>query len=145
MTKLPGTPLNELMDLSEQDQLYMRGWHNWVQRMYFYLNSGLNILNQFRNLGFLLFGLFVALKLDGPMGVAITGAIGIVAALLLVALGRYNVHHLSKSGEWLNLRFSTYFGIKAFNYQEQQTELLREIRDMLKMQRDNEQGAKQSK
>lgn len=132
MKHLPGTPLNELIDLTEEDKKYLRGWHNWIQRMYYYLNSGLNILNQFRNLGFLLFGLYVALHLDGIQGVAITGAIGLVSSVILIVIGRYNVHRLSKSGEWLNLRFSTHFGIKAFNYQEEQTQLLREIATLLK-------------
>ncbi len=119
--------LNELVDLSEEDKKYLNGWHNWLQRMYFYLNSGLNILNQFRNLGFLVAALWVALKLDGVHGILIAAAVVVISSLLLVFVGRYNVHHLSRSGEWLSIRFSTIFGIRTFNNTERQTELLEQI------------------
>ncbi len=126
--------LNELVDLSEEDKKYLNGWHNWLQRMYFYLNSGLNILNQFRNLGFLVAALWVALKLDGIHGILIAAAVVVISSLLLVFVGRYNVHHLSRSGEWLSIRFSTIFGIRTFNNTERQTELMEEILKELRKQ-----------
>lgn len=126
--------MNEMQDMSAEDRKYLQGHHNWFVRMYFYLENGLNILNEFRNLGFLMVALYVALHLDGINGVLLTGAMGIVAGVVLIFIGRYNVHVLSRVKEWLSMRFSTHFGIKSFNYQEEQTVLLREIRDMLKAQ-----------
>ncbi len=145
MKKLPGTPINEIADLSVEDRSYLQGGQNWMIRMYFYLENGLNILNEFRNLGFLLVALYVALHLDGVQGIMITIGIAVPAVVLLIWAGRYNVHTLSRMKDWLSMRFSTHYGIRTFNHQEQQTALLTEIRDMLKAQQHNEQAAKMNK
>lgn len=139
---MPGKPLNEIVDLTEEDKKYLRGPHNWAMRMYFYLNSGLGMTNNFHTIAITLLAVAVVFKNMHP---ALLGALAFAAVLILIVIGRYNVHRLSKMSEWLNLRFSTHFGIKSFNYQEEQVKLLKEIRDMLKGQQADKLSEKSEK
>lgn len=119
-------------ELNEEDRKYLYGKHNWLIRMYFYLEQGLNILNEFRNWFLGIAALYITLKLENaPYGILIIGAIAVPSLLVLILAGRYNVHRLSKMKEWLTLRFSTHYGIRTYNHQEMQTKLLLEIRDLL--------------
>ncbi len=113
----------------EEDKIYLRGRENWLIRMYYYLENGLNILNEFRNLFLGLFGLYIILKLDSYIWLIV---MAVPAMIILTFVGHYNVHKLSKMKEWLGTRFSTHYGLLNFNYNEQQTHLLEEIRDLLK-------------
>lgn len=129
MSILPEKKLNELVDLTAEDKRYLEGRQNWLIRMYYYLENGLNILNEFRNLFLLIAAAYITLKLES-YGWLI--AMTIPSVVLLIFVGRYNVHRLSKMKEWLSIRFSTHFGIKNFNHTERQTQLLEEILAELK-------------
>ena len=116
-------------DLVKDDEKYLEGTENWLIRAYFYCSSGLGILNEFRNLFLGILGIYIALKWDN-----IFLAIGlfIISVIILTIAGYYSVHKIGKIREWLGMRFSTHFGMKAYNYQEGSYELLLEIRDLLK-------------
>lgn len=113
----------------EFDAKYLPGFHNRIIRYYFYLNSGLTVLNNFRNLFLGIIALYIALKLDN-VGWLIAMFVPCILALTMV--GYYAVHRMSKVTEWLNIRFSTHYALKQFNYQQKQFELLGEIRDLLR-------------
>lgn len=102
---------------------------NNLIRIYFYLNNGVSILNNFRNLFLGIFALYFALKLTSPILLVI---MFIVAVPILVICGYYNVHHISKLSEQLSVRFGTHYGIKQFELVEEQTKLLRKIEKLLK-------------
>ncbi len=114
---------------------YLQGRENFLIRMYFYLSRGLEIPNNFRNLILGIGAIYITLKLDNLL---IAAALFIGSAILLTIFGWYNVHRLSKVQEALSMRFSTIFGIKAFNYQARQTELLEEILKELKASKKSE-------
>ncbi len=103
---------------------YLEGKENWWIRMYFYLNKGVVILNDFRNLGFGIFALYFALKLTNPLYLVLMFAI---SAPILIIAGWYSVHKVSKVVEWLSTKFSTHYGIKTFELIEEQVKLLKEI------------------
>lgn len=113
----------------EDEKKYLEGFVNRLIRYYFYLMRGLDVLNSFRNLFLGIFALYIALKLDNVAYGIIMFA---VSCIVLTVCGYYNVHKLSKINEWLGLRFSSHFGIKSFNYAQENNELLKEIRDLLK-------------
>lgn len=108
---------------------YLIGRENFLIRMYFYLTRGLEIPNNFRNLILGIGAVYITMKLDNLL---IAVALFIGSAIILTIFGWYNVHRLSKVQEALSMRFSTIFGIKAFNFQEKQTKLLEEILKELK-------------
>lgn len=111
------------------EENYDGGVENIFIRIYFYLAKGLDVLNLFRNLFLAIFALYVTLKLANPFYMVV---MLIVSCLILIVIGRYSVLRMAKVIEWLNLRFSTHYGIRSFNYTEKQTELLEEILKELK-------------
>lgn len=119
----------KIQDLQKDDHVYLRGRENFFIRWYSYLNGGLNVLNQFRNLLLGIFALYAFMKLDNILWLPVM----LVPCLpILALLGWYQTHRMAKVLEWLGMRFSTHYGIKSFNYQEGQYELLVEIRDLMK-------------
>lgn len=115
-------------DISKEDAIYLRGTQNFLIRCYFYMQSGLGILNNFHNIFLGMIALTITFGIKGWIVAAC--AVPLSAAFIL--LGRYNVHKLSKMQDWLNIRFSTHYGIKQFDMTREQVELLREVRDLLK-------------
>lgn len=111
-----------------EDDKYLQGSHNKIIRCYYYIERGLDILNIFRNLFLGIVAIFIALKLTNVLWI---GLMTIPSVIILGIVGYYNVHKLSKMKEWLSMRFSTHYGLRAFNYQEEQVKILEEIRDLL--------------
>jgi len=109
-------------------QNYLKGKENFFIRMYFYLNSGLTIVNNFRNLILGIFALYYTLKLTNPLWLV---GMFILSVPVLIVIGNYNVHRMAKVNEWLSMKFSTHFGIKQFEYIEKTPKLLTQIRDSL--------------
>lgn len=97
-------------------------------RLYFYLNNGVGILNNFRNLFLGVFALYFTLKLTSPLLLVI---MFIIAIPVLVVCGYYNVHHIAKLSEQLSTKFGTHYGIKQFELIEEQVKLLKEIKKLL--------------
>ncbi len=117
------------MNEEEFDEKYLPGTFNRVIRYYFYLENGLTVLNEFRNLFLGIIGIYIALKLDNVWWMI--GMAG-VSVIILTVVGYYTVHKISKIREWLNIRFSTHYGLKSFNYSKGQYETLEQIRELLK-------------
>lgn len=116
-------------DASLYDQKYMHGFENKGIRYYYYLNTGLGILNQFRNLFLGIFGLYVVLHLSNPFLLVLMLIPSVVG---LTILGYYNVHTMNKVMEWIGIRFSSHYAIRQFNYHQGTYELLDEIKCILK-------------
>lgn len=106
------------------DRLYMHGLENRGIRYYYYVNNGLSILNQFRNLVLGIFALYVVLKLENPF---IMVVMFVVSVPILAAVGYFEIHRMSKVMEWIGLRFSSHYAIRQFNYNQAQYEELVKI------------------
>lgn len=116
-------------EIQEFDHTYLPGVHNKLMRYYFYLNNGVNVLNQFRNLFLGIIALYIALKLDNPVLLIVMFLPSLVVLLLL---GYYVTHYLSKVQDYLSIRFSTHFARRNYDFTQRQTELLEEILKELK-------------
>src|ERR1035437_3177239 len=110
----------------DQNNEYMVGIENTLIRYYYYLNRGLDIINQFRNLFLGIITLYIALKFTNLLW-----AIGmfIISIPILVIVGRYNTHKILKNSEYLSTQFSTHYALTQFDYIKEQVELLKEIRN----------------
>lgn len=111
---------------------YLKGKENWFIRMNFYVNSGLGIVNNYRNLIFAIFGVYITLKLTSPLWLI---GMFILALPVLMVLGYYNIHRMSKINEWLSIKFATHYAIKQFNLNEEQVKLLKDIKNLLTKKR----------
>lgn len=116
-------------EITEHDEKYLFGWQNVGIRYYYYLNAGLGILNQFRNLFLGIFALYFALQLTSYWLLAL---FFMVSVIILTAVGWYNVHYAARVQEWLGIRFSTHFGRRQFDNVQKQVELLEEIKELLR-------------
>jgi len=112
----------------EYDSQYMPGLENRAIRYYFYLNAGLNIVNQFRNLILAILGVYIALHLDAWW---LLIAMLLPSVIILTVVGYYVVHRVNKIQEWLGVRFSSHYSIRQFNYQKGIYEKLEEIANKL--------------
>ena len=121
------------VDISS-DLEYLTGRKNKLIRYYFYLQNGLAIVNEFRNLILGIFAGYFALKLDNPL-ILVFMFVG--AIIILIPTGYYRVHHISKVSEWLNTKFGSHYAIKNFDYVKAQYELLKNIFVEMKKMRYN--------
>ncbi len=124
----PFVELADVKELNHEDQKFLLGNHNKGIRWYFYLENGVAVLNNFRNLFLGILGIYIALKLTNPIWMII---MLLPCIIILSIIGWYSVHHLNKVKEWLSMRFSTSYGIRAFNFNEEQVKLLKEIKELL--------------
>ncbi len=124
----------------QYDERYMHGVENRAIRYYYYLNTGLNILNQFRNLLLGIFGLYVVLKLENPL---LLVAMLVPSVIGLTIIGYYNVHRMNKVMEWVGLRFSSHYAIRQFNYQQAIHETLVDIKKGMVRLRDEDSPKKE--
>lgn len=120
------------MNHNNDDQKFLKGKENFFLRAYFYLSNGLTILNEFRNLFLALFALYFTIKIENIMVIAI---IFFASIIVLTLVGYYQVHRAQKVREWLNLKFSTWYGMRAFNYTKGTYDILREIRQEMRANR----------
>lgn len=107
---------------------YLKGKKNWAIRMYFYLSNGLGIVNEFRNLLLGIFGVYLTLKLDNPW---IMVGIFVVSVLILIPVGWFIIHRVSKVREWLNTKYGSHYAIKNFDYTKGTYEEMARIRELL--------------
>lgn len=121
--------MKEAQDPSQWDDKYFPGLENRTIRYYWYLQAGLNIVNNFRNLILAILGFYYVLKLDMPWLLPVMFTL---STFILTIVGYFVVHRVNRVQEWLNMRFSTHYGIKQFNYVEGTYELLREINAKIK-------------
>jgi len=117
-------------------QTYDKGILNHGVRFWFYLQRGLDLINQFKYLILGVVGVYYALQLTwiGWMIVLF-----IVSIPLLILSGFFYTHKMAKALEWTNMVFSSYFARynvdlaeKNVEYLSKNAELLAEIRDLLK-------------
>lgn len=102
---------------------------NLFIQVYFYVNSGVLIVNDFRNIGLGIFALYFALKLANPLYLVL---MSLVSLPILAVMGYYNVHKISKVRERLSVKHGTHYGIKQFELTQEQVKLLKEINKKLK-------------
>lgn len=117
--KIPQIPLINFLYMD-----YLKGKENKAIRYYFYCQRGLGVINDFRNVAFLIFAGYFALKLDNILWM---GAMFLGSLPFLILIGWYSVHRMGNVIDWLNIKFSTHYGIRQFTLQEEILEELKTI------------------
>lgn len=120
--------LEFMNDSPEDEKKYLAGFPNRLIRYWYYLENGLGILNEFRNLFLGIVALYIALKLTNLF---LMVAMFIPCCIVLTVVGYVAVHRIAKVKEWINLRFSSHFGIRSFDYQRANYQLLKKISEKL--------------
>ena len=66
-------------------------------KLFFYLKSGLSLLNEFKNLFYFVLGAYIALKLSNPLWMM---AMFVSSIPILIGIGCFCVHLWNKILEW---------------------------------------------
>ena len=113
---------------------YLQGKENWFIRMWFYLQRGLGVIEKFKTPGAAIIALYAVLKLTNPMWM-----VWVTLAIFppLIIIGHYDVHRMSKVTEWLSTKFSTHYGIKTFELNQETVKILGEIKQILSLWKKN--------
>lgn len=93
-------------------------------KLYFYLDSGNSIVNNFKNIIIGIFALYIMFKVTSP---AILILMFILVVPILITLGYINIHLISKVRERLSTQYGTHYAIRQFELIEEQVNLLKEI------------------
>ncbi len=113
----------------KDDEKYLRGAQNWFIRYYYYLSTGLNELNGFKNLFLGILTIYITFKLTSYWwGVGIF----VASIVILTVVGYYIIHKVGKVRDWLGIRFSSYFGRQSIDYTQETFKILQEINNSLK-------------
>ncbi len=100
------------------------GGKNRSIRLYFYCQRGLALINEFRYVIMTIFGLYMLLKLDNPL---IMVVMFLIIVPVLIVLGWFQVHHMAKVMNWLDVEFASFWSRYGFELQERQVKALEEI------------------
>ncbi len=119
----------------EYTKTYDKGALNHGVRAWFYLQKGLDLVNQFKYLVAGILAVYYMLKLESY---AVLLAIFIVSIPILTFAGWFYTHKMAKALEWTGMIFSSYFARYNVDMAEKNIEnttesvvLLKEIRDKL--------------
>lgn len=107
----------------------MEGTQNTLIRWYRYCSGGINLANEFKSLVIMLLGIYYVFKLSDPW--LFIGAF-VFSVIIFTIVGWYRVHKMDKVIEWLNIKFTTYYGLDTYNIQKDSREILESILKELK-------------
>ena len=105
---------------------YQKG--NYLAKAWFYINKGLDQVNNFKYLIAGILAFYYVLKIDNYL---LLTFLFVVSVPILLVIGWIYVHKWSKILDWLSIEYSTYWGRYSFSLQEKIVELLGEIKDKL--------------
>ncbi len=95
-------------------------------RIFFYLRSGLSILNEFKNLIMFVFGIYFTLKLDAWWWLLIMFMISLP---ILSIVGYLFVMRWNKLLEYFSVKDGTFYSVRNFQIQEEILTTLKELKD----------------
>lgn len=91
---------------NEYTKTYDKGVLNHGVRAWFYLQKGLNLMNEFKYLVAGILALYYTLQLDSYM---ILVGIFVISIPVLTFIGWFHTHKMAKAMEWTAMVFSSYF------------------------------------
>ncbi len=106
-----------------------KGSRNLAIRVYFYIKSGLNMVNDFKYIFAGLFAVVITYKMTNPL---VLVALFFVGLPILFVMGYINTHYISRVVEWLTIKYGSHYGIKQYELMEKQTKLLEKLLKKLK-------------
>ena len=109
---------------------YYEGKMNFLVRIWWYEEQGLDILNKFRYLIIFIGALAVMLRVE--QNLKWMGTVFIIAVPVLAVIGYLWVRFGAKTTEYLNLKKATHFSQYNLKLQEKQLEVLTKLEEKLK-------------
>jgi hypothetical protein len=114
---------------NEYTRTYDKGILNHGVRAWFYLQKGLDLVNQFKYLVAGILAIYYTLKLDSYL---VLLSIFIISIPILTFAGWFYTHKMSKAMEWTSMVSSSYFARYNVDLAEKNTESTVEIEKEIK-------------
>lgn len=116
--------------ITELGEKHWEGRENYLIRYWVYLDRGLDTFNQFKYyIGFpLAAGAFIPFLADKLSWLIVLSILGLP---VLIVVGRYRLHKVNKTTEYVNAISGSIFQFKPMQLSIEQVSLLKEIRDKL--------------
>lgn len=111
-----------------QEDYQSKSFMNIAKKGYFYLGRGLDETRRWQSLIIGILGLAAVTKITSIWLIA---TIFISSSAILIVIGHFLVHRVSRMMDYLGIKFGSHFATKSFDYVEAQYKLLEEIRDMM--------------
>lgn len=105
-------------------QQYLDGKRNQLIRVYFYINRGVQLVNEFKYVFAGILGIYYTLKLGSPLWIAVMLFLSIP---FLAIIGWIAVNKMSKVLDWLGIEFGSYWARYQYTLMEKQVDLLEQI------------------
>jgi len=103
---------------------YLEGRKNAVVKVYFYIERGLQLVNDFKYVIAGVLALYFAINLDNIIFIPITF---FVALPILWLIGYIWITYAVKSMEWINIEHATFWTRYNYSLQEKQLEFLEKL------------------
>lgn len=114
--------------VSEYDKTYDKGLFNHAVRAWFYLQRGLQVMNEFKYLVAGILAFYYTLELHS---IPLLLIIFFVSIPILMFAGFFHVHKMAKALEWTSMMFSSYFARHNVDLQENQVLYTAEMKELL--------------
>src|SRR3990167_2978013 len=112
-------------------QQYWEGRENYLLRYWTYLDRGLEVFNKFKY--YIGFPIAVGAFFPFMKGHLIwLGGVMVIGLPILILIGRYQLHKVAKTTEYVNAISGTLFQFKGMELGIEQINILKEIKDLLK-------------
>lgn len=114
---------------NEYTRTYDKGILNHGVRAWFYLQKGLDLVNQFKYLVAGILAIYYTLKLESHI---VLLSIFVISIPVLTFVGWFYTHKMSKAMEWTAMVFSSYFARYNVDLAEKNTQSTAEIEKEIK-------------
>lgn len=101
------------MQYTKMGFMKLENYKELLIKYYYYTERGLDVINIFRNLFLGIIAIYVALHFVSLWWVVI---MFVVSLPILIVMGYYNIHRISKVRDRLNIKYGSHYGIRQFDY-----------------------------
>lgn len=116
-------PYDEIDNPKVREEYY-DGIKNQLIRIYYYLQKGLDLLNEFKYLGAGILAIYYLLNLEGYRWMI---GMGVISVPILIIAGYFWTHKANKTVEYFGLKYASHFQQYNIRMQEKQIYLLEQL------------------
>lgn len=116
-------PYDEI-DSPQVREQYYNGIKNQLIRIYYYLQQGLDLLNEFKYLGAGILAIYYLLNLEGYTWMV---GMAVISIPILIIAGYFWTHKARKTVEYFSIKYTSHFQQYNIKIQERQLFLLEKL------------------
>lgn len=120
----------------QESQGYWHGKENRAVRYWVYAQKGIGVINEFKYYGAFIIWLYYALRFPSIWWIPL---VGVASFPILIIVGRYYLHRVAKTSEFVNRHYGTVLGYDDFTIHLNNNEVLKQIAHEMRLLREKKQ------